>query len=888
MKLHFQTTQEVLERLHSDWEGLSDEEAQRRLREFGPNRVERIQRTALAIRFLRNFSNFFALILWLAAGLAFLADYYSPGEGMSTLGGAIIGVIVINGAFSFFQEYRAERAFAALQQLLPRLVNVIRRGQLRRLDVEQLVPGDVLNLSEGDAVPADCRVLQTFGLRVNHATITGESMPLARDEHPSAEEDILASKNVLLAGTAVVAGHGRVVVFATAMHTEFGRIAQLTQNSREQLSPLQREIARLSRLIAFFATGLGVLFFTIGHVIGIPFWNNFVFAIGIIVANVPEGLLPTVTVALAMASQRMARRNALVRHLPAVETLGAATVICTDKTGTLTMNRMVVRMVFVNGEIVPFDLAKPLPKSLGDARPLLQTAYLCHSLKEIGDGPQRQWSGDPLEVALVEMARSIDPNLPIYERIDEVPFDADRKRYSSVNRTPEGPRLYAKGALEAVLPLCTHFQLGAHQRLLSEEERDRFTAVQEQLASRGLRVLALATRDVPEPYEADRLESELTLLGLVGLEDPPRPEVPEAMRRCHEAGIKVIMITGDHPQTAQAIGRQIGLLQTAQPRIVVGSQLQRFSKSQLQLALDAPEVLFARVNAEQKMHIVKALEAKNHIVAVTGDGVNDAPALRQADIGIAMGLSGTDVARESADLVLLDDNFATIVAAVEEGRTVYSNIRKFLTYILTSNVPEMIPYLAFVLFKVPLGLTILQILAVDLGTDLLPALALGVEKNAPDAMKHPPRSSHERLLDWPLLFRCYGFLGPFEALGSMAVFFFVLGQNGWQYGQSLAWNDPLYWQATAACLACIVLLQVVNVHLCRSDRQSVFSLGWSDNRLLWIGILAEVVLILVIVYSSWGNWLFDTAPIGADAWLFMLPFAVLMLAAEEMRKWWYR
>lgn len=880
MRIHHQTTQEVLESLHSDWQGLTDAEAGRRQREFGLNRVEKIQRTALAIRFLKNFTHFFALILWLAAGLAFLAEHYSPGEGMSTLGGAIVGVIIINGAFSFFQEYRAEKAFAALQQLLPRLTNVMRGGQLQRLEVEQLVPGDVLMLAEGDSVPADCRVLQTFGLRVNNATITGESLPLARDEHPSAEDNLLASKNVLLAGTSVVAGQGRVVVFATGMNTEFGHIAQLTQNTREQLSPLQKEIARLSRLVALFATGLGILFFVIGHVIGIPFWHNFVFAIGIIVANVPEGLLPTVTVALAMASQRMARRNALVRHLPAVETLGAATVICTDKTGTLTMNRMAVRLVFLDGEIVPFDSIKPVAESLANALPLLQTAFLCHSLKKIGN----RLNGDPLEVALVEMARSIDAGLPSYERIDEVPFDADRKRYSSLHRTPDGLRIYTKGALEVVLPLCARLRLGSEEMPLSEQWRERFVAVQEQLASQGLRVLALASRSVPEAYDKDRLETELTLLGLVGLEDPARPEVPEAMRRCHEAGIKVIMITGDHPQTAQAIGRQIGLLQTAQPRIVIGAQLQRLSNAQLQLALDAPEILFARVSADQKMRIVQALKAKNHIVAVTGDGVNDAPALRRADIGIAMGLCGTDVARESADLVLLDDNFATIVAAVEEGRTVFSNIRKFLTYILTSNVPELIPYLAFVLFRVPLGLTILQILAVDLGTDLLPALGLGVEKNDPDAMRRPPRSRHDRLLDWPLLFRSYGFLGLWESLGAMAVFFYVLGQNGWQYGQSLAWDDPVYWQATAACLSCIVLLQVVNLHLCRSEQKSIFSLAWFDNRLVWIGIAVEITLILVIDYTPWGNWLFGTAPIGTDAWLIMIPFALLMLAAEEMRK----
>jgi calcium-translocating P-type ATPase len=888
MKIHHMTAEEALDSLHSDWQGLAAGEAERRRREFGPNRVEEIERSALIVRFLKNFTHFLALILWLAAGLAFVAEQFAPSEGMQTLGWAIVGVIVINGAFSFVQEWRAERAFAALQKLLPRSVKVIREGRLELGNAEDLVPGDVVMLEDGDLIPADCRVLQTFGLRVSNATVTGESMPLGRDEQPSKENDLLSSRNTLLAGTSIVAGQGRAVVFATGMNTEFGRIAQLTQNTREQFSPLQREIARLSRLVAVFATGLGVLFFLIGQWMGIPFWNNFVFAIGIIVANVPEGLLPTVTVALALASQRMARRNALVRHLPAVETLGAATVICTDKTGTLTTNRLTVRKIFMDGEIIAFDPATLPPDAFANAALFLQTAWMCHDLKEIGRGPTHVLNGDPLEIALVEMARIVDAKLAVYPRIDEVPFDADRKRLSTLHRTPEGLRLYTKGALEMVLPLCQRVHIANKEQDITGQRREQFLTTQEMLASQGLRVLALAYRNVPDRHEKDRLETDLTLLGLVALEDPPRPEVPAAIQRCHGVGIRVIMITGDHPQTALAIGRQVGLLLSKEARIIVGSELQRLSDAQLQLALDAPEILFARVSADQKMRIVKALKAKDQIVAVTGDGVNDAPALRRADIGIAMGMSGTDVARESADMVLLDDNFATIVVAVEEGRTVFSNIRKFLTYILTSNVPELVPYLAFVLFKVPLALTIVQILAVDLGTDLIPALGLGSEKSAPNVMMQPPRSRRQRLLDWPLLIRSYGFLGLWESLGAMAVFFYVLGQHGWFYGQSLAWNDPLYLQATAACLSCIVVLQIVNVHLCRTETDSVFSRNGFDNRLIWAGIAMEVVLILAIDYTRWGNWLLATAPFGLEVWLMMIPFVLVMLTAEELRKLYVR
>jgi magnesium-transporting ATPase (P-type) len=380
------------------------------------------------------------------------------------------------------------------------------------------------------------------------------------------------------------------------------------------------------------------------------------------------------------------------------------------------------------------------------------------------------------------------------------------------------------------------------------------------------------------------LEQGLTLLGLVGLEDPPRPEVSAAIARCQEAGIKVIMVTGDHPHTAQAIAQQIGLVHGASPAIITGERLRRMSRTQLQLALDLPEVLFARVGADQKMRIVQALKAKGHIVAVTGDGVNDAPALRQADIGIAMGQAGTDVARAAADMVLLDDNFASIVAAVEEGRAVFANIRKFFTYILTHNVPELIPYLAFVLFKIPLAITVLQILAVDLGTDMLPAVALGAEKPEPAAMKQPPRSPKERLIDGPLLARSYLFLGPLEAVAALAAFFFVLGGGGWGYGQRLPASDPLYRQATTACLTAIIVMQVANVFLCRSEHASAFSFGLFSNRLIAAGTAAELALIMLIDYTPLGNRLFGTAPLVGGVWLFTIPFAAGMLVLEELRK----
>ena len=884
MKIHQVSLEEAVQSLHSSASGLSSAEAERRLREFGPNRVERVQGAPLPVRFLKGFTHFFALILWVAAVLAFVAEWQEPGSGMATLGLAILGVIVVNALFSFWQEYRAERAMAALQKLLPHEVKALRDGKVKQVPTEALVPGDVILLDDGDDIPADSRLIEAFGVRVNNATVTGESIPQARDQHPSAEEELLHSRNVLLAGTSVVAGQARAVVFATGMHTEFGKIAHLSQDAREVLSPLQKEIQRLSRLIALLSVGLGVIFFFVGLALGLSFWTNFLFGIGIIVANVPEGLLPTVTLALAMGSQRMARKNALIRHLPSVETLGSATVICTDKTGTLTQNRMEVKQIFLSRSFHNPAEDHRLSGLAKAHRAFFEAASLCQTLKEVEQGGRRIVLGDPLEIALVRMAESGLSEPVAYPRVDEVPFDSDRRRLSTLHRTAGGLILYTKGALEALLPLCCEVQVGEEICPLNEELRGEFLHAQDTLASAGLRVLAVAHRAVPEGFDHGRLEERLTLLGLVALEDPPRPEVPAAIARCQEAGIKVIMVTGDHPHTAQAIAQQIGLLKGASPTIITGERLRRMSRTQLQLALDLPEVLFARVGADQKMRIVQALKAKGHIVAVTGDGVNDAPALRQADIGIAMGQAGTDVARAAADMVLLDDNFASIVAAVEEGRAVFANIRKFFTYILTHNVPELVPYLAFVLFKIPLAITVLQILAVDLGTDMLPAVALGAEKPEPAAMKQPPRSPKKRLIDWTLLARSYLFLGPLEAVAAMTAFFFVLGSGGWSYGQLLPASDPLYRQATAACLSAIIVMQVANVFLCRSDRASAFSFGPFSNRLILTGILLELMLILLIDYTPLGNRFFATAALTGAVWLLVIPFAVGMLGLDELRK----
>jgi len=519
-------------------------------------------------------------------------------------------------------------------------------------------------------------------------------------------------------------------------------------------------------------------------------------------------------------------------------------------------------------------------------RPLFVNAALCHSLRAADDHGRRQWLGDPMELALAALGRQWAGELAGQQRLDEIPFDTDRKRMSVLCDGPAGRMLYCKGAAETVLGVCSSLQLDGAVQPLDAAARARVEAAQQAMADAGLRVLAFAHAPVAGAMPGE--EGGMTLSGLVGLEDPPRAEVPEAIARCKAAGIRVIMVTGDHPHTALAIARQVGLVQSAQPVLIGGDRLRSISPAELQLALDAEEIVFARVAAEQKMAIVQALQAKGEVVAVTGDGVNDAPALKAADIGIAMGIAGTDVAKEAADLILLDDNFASIVAAIEEGRAVFDNIRKFLTYILSSNIPELVPYLAFVLLRIPLPLTIIQILAVDLGTDMLPALALGAERPDPAVMQRPPRSRHERLLSWGLMSRAYLFLGLLEAAAAMAVYFAVLRAAGWHFGQSLAADHPLYLQATTACLATIVVLQMMNVFLCRHPWQSSLSFGGFDNRLLLLGLAAELAAIVFIVYTPAGHWLFGTAPVGPEVWWLALAGAVLMGALEELRKAWVR
>ncbi|MCM2324287.1 MAG: cation-transporting P-type ATPase [Oligoflexia bacterium] len=828
--------------------GLSEEEAAERLRRFGANEIQATARSSVLRRFAAQFCHFFAALLWVAALLALIADLWSPGQGMRTLSLAIVAVILLNGVFSFWQEYRAERTLDELKAVMPREVMVLRAGSQRVIPAEQVVPGDILILGEGDRVPADCRVLESWNARVDSAAITGESLP-----------ELKEVASVALAGSVVLSGRCRGVVFATGMDTQLGKTASLTERVEAQVAPLQLEIQRLSRTLALIACSIGLLFFLIGRGLKMSFLESAILGIGIIVANVPEGLLPTVSVALAMASRRMAKRNALVRSLPAVQALGSASVICTDKTGTLTRNQMQVRQIHAE-----------------DRHKVLDVALNCHELREVQGKRGLERKGDPMEIALFDFAAgSSGSGDPQGRRIAEIPFDSARKRLTTVHQAGEGQVLYVKGAMSSVLPLCSFLDAAQRGRIVDAEER---------LASSGMRVLAFAYRHLPQGYRSERDEKDLVFAGLVGLEDPVRPEVPEAIRKCRSAGIRVIMLTGDHPRTALAVAKESGLVVGDEARVITGDELQRLTDAELKRALAAGPVLFARLGSDQKLRIVEALQEQGEIVAVTGDGVNDAPALRKAAIGVAMGRDGTDVAREASDIILLDDNFATIVSAIEEGRSVFLNVRKFLTYILASNVPELLPYLGFAIFKIPLALTIIQILAIDLGTDIVPALGLGAEPPEGHVMGKSPREFRGRLLDWRLLSRAYLYLGLLEGIAALAVFFIFLKASGWSYPEQLNGSDPIYQAATAACFGTIVIMQMVNVFVCRSESRSSWA-GLGSNKIIVIGVGLEVLALVVVVYTPLGNLSLGTAPVPWGFWGYSVLFAMGLWVLEEGRKW---
>ncbi len=868
MKVWALTKEEVLQEFKTTEQGLTGEDARKRLIDLGENVLPE-KKKILLFKFAYYLVNWFAILLWIAGGLSILASRLTNDESMANLGYAIIGVIFINAFFAFLQEYRAEKAFDALEKMIPRDTSVIRDGKEIQISAKQVVPGDIITLKEGMNVPADARIIEAYDLAVDNSVLTGESEPQPRKDAPEGGD--VEPANIVYSGTTVIKGHGIAVVFATGAATEFGRIAHLSQEVGEAPTPLQRELTYVIRVITIISVVLGSVFFIIGNFIGIALFNSFIFAIGIIIANVPEGLLPTVTLSLSLASQRMAKKNALIKRLSSVETLGSATVVCTDKTGTITLSRMSLEYIYVPHQNIKAMQAKP-----GE---LLLTAILCNNAKMSGN----EVTGDPTEVALLRGANSIKGDIHAgWERIDEIAFSPERKMMSTVNRKEKILMMYAKGAPEVILAKCTHIAFEKDVKTISDEDRHRIEGQVSEYAGRGMRVMAFAEKKLEIGYKKETLEEDMVFLGLGALRDPPRPEVPSAVEKCKKAGLKIIIITGDNPLTAKAIASDVGI--SSDPAVITGSELDKMKRKELEKVLHG-DVIFARSAPAHKLRIVQALKDMGEVVAVTGDGVNDAPALKEADIGVAMGKTGTDVARESADMILIDDNFATIVSAIEEGRAVFDNIRRFITYIFSHLVPEMVPYLLFVVLRIPLPLTVIQILSIDLGTDMAPALALGAEKPEPDVMTRPPRGRGERILTWPILFRSYSFLGLIEAVAAMSCYYIVLKSGSWSYGMSISGTDPLYLKATTITLAAIVVTQIANSLSCRTTKESLLKVGIFTNSYLLIGITLEIILILLIVYAPPMQKIFGTVALSGMDWLLFLPFAAFLLGADEFRKW---
>ncbi len=873
---------ELEQRLNATSTGLNSVEAERRLTQYGTNELHVRKDTPEIIKFFRQFRNFFALLLIGGSALAFLADYLQPGEGNFYIGVALLVVVFLNALFSYVQQHESDRIMESFRNMLPPMISVLRDGKVSRIEAWLLVPGDVILLEEGDRIPADARLIEVNRLKVDHSSLTGESEPQLRNLECT-NESLLESRNIVFSGTLVQTGNGRALVYGTGMNTQIGEIVQLTKETDMVETPIRKELRYFIRVISTIAITLGFLFFILSVLLGKPLIGSLIFAIGIIVANVPEGLLPTVTLALTMASKRMAKKNALIRNLEAVETLGSTTVICTDKTGTITQNRMkVTTLVLGEHEWSAYQNGLAEVEGFDEA---WATIVLCNNARLNEHG----YLGDPTEGAMLVFAQKMKPlqDFPTrFPRINENPFDSSTKRMITTHKNETGKHnlAYMKGAPEIVFKKCTHTLHHGTVVEFDEAARQQALELYEVLAARGERVLALAYKTT-EAAESD--EEDFIYIGLLGMLDPPRPEIPDAIEKCRSAGIRVFMITGDYHTTAESIARQVGLY-SGDGEVIVSERLLEMDEEELSRLLESRELVFARTTPLQKLQIVQALQKKGEIVTVTGDGVNDAPALKNADMGVAMGVSGTEVAKEASDMVLMDDNFATIVVAIEEGRTIFANIKKFIAYILTSNIPEILPFIAFVAIGAPLALTVVLILTIDLGTDLLPALGLGRERPENDVMLQPPRKRDERLLTWPLLGMSYGIIGMIQAAAGFFAFFVVLYQGGWTWGSELSDSSLLYRTAVTAFFAAVVINQVADVLICRTRRQSILSAGIFSNKLIWIGIAVELGLVAAISHVPFLQPFFGTAPIGWFEVSLALPFAAAILLGDEFRRWMIR
>jgi Ca2+-transporting ATPase len=918
--------------------GLSPSEVQKRLEQYGPNRLKSAPETPWWKRLLEQFENFLVIILLVATVISaiewLLQDPRETALPYEAI--VILLIVVLNALLGFFQEARAERSVRALMALAAPESTVIRDGERQRIAADQIVPGDIVMVEAGDRIPADCRLVENANLHTDEAPLTGESVPVAKETSPiDLDVGIGDRRNMLYSGTVATYGRSRAVVVATGMETEVGRIAGLLEAAEKEPTPLQQELDRTGKRLSVIMLAICAVVFATG-VLSAPALNLnvilslFLFAVALAVAAIPEALPAIVTVGLSLGVRRMAAANAIVRKLPAVETLGAATVICSDKTGTLTRNEMTVRAIATARDLVEVSGSGYIPEGEFTARgaPLaaesparaclletLRAAALANDAALSNSDGRWRVQGDPTEGALIVAGRKlglVETDLARFPRIAEIPFTSERKRHTTLHLDRENPgelRVFVKGACEVLLTNTRHLWEDGKVVALGEERRAELSRRNDDLAGQALRVLAIATRTVSaaslgiDPQSAaghrassielpESIEDDLVLLGMVGMIDPPRPEAKAAVAVAKRAHIRSIMITGDHPATAQAIARELDIFEPGS-RLVTGTELRTMGDAELDAIVEQVRV-FARVDPEHKLRIVGALQRQGHIVAMTGDGINDAPALKSANIGVAMGITGTDVSKEAADMVLTDDNFASIVKAIEEGRGIYDNIRKYLIYLLSSNAGELLTMFAGVMFASLLGLVsadvglflpllAAQLLWINLITDGPPALALGIDPKDPDVMLRPPRSRGTGVLttqDWWRL----GAVGLVMMIGTIAVLdAYYPGGLLTVFAKGTAPNLADETHARTMAFTTLMMFQLFNVYNCRSAWRSAFS-GFFENKWLLAAVALSLFTHVLVIYVPFLQTAFHTVPLSIDDWLIATAVASTLLIAMELVK----
>jgi P-type Ca2+ transporter type 2C len=909
--------EEVFDDLTASPNGLSSEEAKARLKKYGVNTLTEKRQLPFLAKFLAHFKDLFGILLLFAAALSIISTPNDP-----SLGLIILAVVFVNIFVSLFQESRAEKAMETLKSWMPENAKVIRDGELRKIPVKEIVPGDIIFLEEGDRVPADARLIEAFDLWTNNVPLTGESEPQPRvaETVKVVEKAYLYSPNLIFMSTSVAKGQGKAVVYATGMATQFGRIASLTQTIREEDSPLQKEIALTAKYDFIIAVAVGIAFFAASILfLHVKLATGILFMIGVMVACVPEGLQVTVSSALAINVLKMVKQHVVVKRLSAVQTLGSVTVICTDKTGTITKGEMTVNKLWVHDYVV--DVSGLGYSPVGDftvndealkegetasLEKLLEIAALCNGAKlDPPSDKNKHWSviGDPTDGALLVAALKSNVNVQdaLAEKpiMDVLPFSFERKKMSTIHKLNGDVYIYTKGAPRNILDVCTKVFVNGKIEELNEEKLTWIEARIHEFANEGLRVIAVAYKKLPQAQyiKGAEVENDLIFVGLAAMRDPPRLEVKNAVLKAKQAGIKTVIITGDYGPTAQVIAQEVGIVDKECCQIIRGVDLEDLSDDAIIDEVKKGNVIFARVAPEQKLRIVKVLKDSGEVVAVTGDGANDAPSLKEADIGVAMGASGTDVAREAADIVLLDDSFESIVKAVESGRAIYENIRKFIVYVFSHNWAELIPFVLYAGVGFPLPLLVVQVLAIDLAIDVIPSLALSREPAEHGIMQEPPRSIKERLFTRKVLSRSI-FIGVIIAVGAIIGCLNIWAAGGWHigmpvpadwhFGGDLPNNNPIYLKGVTMMFAGIVVAQAGNVLACRTSKQSIFKTSLKHNKWIIIGIVAQLSILAFLVYFPLMNSFFGTAPLNAGDWVFLLSLAVVVILAEEIRKFFNR